>query len=84
VLLRYRRGRWLLKSPSIPQERHAEITMVPYLLRFLQEDMLLLWDRNFLTYSTVSAVIERRAHLLARISANRLFEPIEVLTDGSS
>jgi hypothetical protein len=70
--------RWLLKSL-----RHGEITMVPYLLRFLQEDMLLLWDRNFLTYSTVSAVIERRAHLLARISATCLFEPMEVLTDGS-
>jgi hypothetical protein len=57
--------------------------MAPYLLRFLQNDMLLLWDRHFLTYATVAAVRERQAHLLARITANRIFEPIAVLADGS-
>lgn len=70
--------RWLLKPL-----RHGEIRMAAYLLRFLQEDMLLLWDRNFLSYATVSAVIERRAQLLARITSNRIFEPLEVLADGS-
>jgi hypothetical protein len=63
--------------------RHGEVSMAPYLLRFLQEDMLLLWDRNFLNYATLSAVLQRRAHLLARISSNRIFEPIQVLPDGS-
>jgi hypothetical protein len=28
--------------------------MTHYLLRFLQEEMLLLWKRNFLSYQTVS------------------------------
>lgn len=70
--------RWLLKPL-----KHAEIKMAPYLLRCLQPGMLLLWDRHFLTYATVAAVRERRAHLLARITANRIFEPIEVLADGS-
>ena len=57
--------------------------MAHYLLRFLQRDMLLLWDRNFLSYQTVSEVRQRRAHLLARIKSNLIFEPIRVLADGS-
>jgi hypothetical protein len=70
--------RWLIKPL-----RHGEARRVRYLLRFLQPDMLLLWDRNFLNHATVSAVIERRAQLLARISSNRVFTPIEGLVDGS-
>ena len=57
--------------------------MAHYLLRFLQQDMLLLWDRNFLSYQTVSEVRQREAHLLARIKSNLIFEPIRVLDDGS-
>ena len=45
--------------------------------------MLLLWDRNFLSYQTVSEVRQRKAHLLARIKKNLIFEPIRVLGDGS-
>jgi Insertion element 4 transposase N-terminal/Transposase DDE domain len=62
----------------------GEVTMAHYLLRFLQEDMLLLWDRNFLSYQTLSEVRQRQAHLLARIKKNLIFEPIRVLDDGSS
>jgi hypothetical protein len=57
--------------------------MAHYLLRFLQKDMLLLWDRNFLSYQTVAEVRQRGAHLLARIKSNLIFEPIRVLDDGS-
>ena len=57
--------------------------MAHYLLRFLQQDMLLLWDRNFLSYRTVAEVRRRRAHLLARIKSNLIFEPIRALGDGS-
>src|SRR5512135_3604308 len=63
--------------------RHSEVKMAPYLVRQLQAEMLLLWDRNFLTYSTVSAVLARKSHLLARIPSNRIFEPLQVLPDGS-
>jgi hypothetical protein len=52
-------------------------------LRRLQPDMLLLWDRNFLSYRTVSEVRQRRAHLLARIKSNLVFTPIRTLSDGS-
>lgn len=61
----------------------GEVTMTHYLLRFLQEDMLLLWDRNFLSYQTVSEVHQRKTKLLARIKKNLIFEPIRMLDDGS-
>jgi hypothetical protein len=61
----------------------GEVPMAHYLLRSLQEDMLLLWDRNFLSYRTVAEVRRRGAHLLARIKSNLIFEPIRVLDDGS-
>jgi hypothetical protein len=63
--------------------RHSEVKMAPYLVRQLQAEMLLLWDRNFLNYSTVSAVLARGSHLLARIPSNRIFAPLQVLPDGS-
>src|SRR3954471_16772401 len=61
----------------------GEVPMAHYLLRFLQPDMLLLWDRNFLSYRTVAEVRQREAHLLARIKKNLIFEPIRTLPDGS-
>ena len=57
--------------------------MAHHLLRSLQRDMLLLWDRNFLSYQAVAEVRQRRAHLLARIKSNLIFTPIRVLEDGS-
>ncbi len=61
----------------------SEVTMTAYLLRFLREDMLLLWDRGFLSYDLVQQVLQRRAHLLARIKHNLVFRPIRRLRDGS-
>ena len=70
--------RWLVKPI-----RRGEVSMAAYLLRWLQEGALLLWDRNFLSYKHLEAVLGRKAHLLARIKSNLVFEPIEVLPDGS-
>jgi len=61
----------------------GEVTMAHHLLRSLQKEMVLLWDRNFLSYQTVTEVRQRGAHLLARIKSNLIFEPIRVLDDGS-
>ena len=62
----------------------GEISIAPVLLRHLEPDMLLLWDRNFLSFKTVhQVVIDRKAHLLARIKSGPIFEPTEVLSDGS-
>lgn len=63
--------------------RRGEGPMASYLLRFLQEDMLLLWDRNFLSFARVRQVRQRRAHLLARIKNNLVFQPLRTLPDGS-
>ncbi len=70
--------RWLIK----PYHR-GEVGMAHRLLRRLRPDMLLLWDRNFLSYQTVAEVRGRKAHLLARIKSNLIFTPIRVLSDGS-
>lgn len=63
--------------------RRSEVTMAAYLLRFLQENMLLLWDRGFLSYDLVRQVLGRRAQLLARIKNNLVFRPLRRLGDGS-
>jgi len=63
--------------------RRGEVTMAPSLLRFLQENMLLLWDRNFLSYDLVQQVRQRGAHLVARIKKNLVFQPLRRLSDGS-
>lgn len=61
----------------------GEVTMATYLLRFLQAGMLLLWDRNFLSYPHVAQVRRPGAHLLARIKKNLIFQPIRRFPDGS-
>jgi len=61
----------------------GEVPMARYLVRFLLENMLLLWDRGFLSYDLVQRVRERGAHLLARIKSDLVFQPIQALPDGS-
>jgi len=63
--------------------RRGEVTMAPALLRFLRDDMLLLWDRGFLSYALVQQVRRRGAHLLARIKNNLVLRPLRRLRDGS-
>jgi hypothetical protein len=71
--------RWLVKPIC-----RGEVSMVPYLLRWLEEGSLLLWDRNFLSYKTLKQVrLGCKAHLLARLKSNFIFDPIEILPDGS-
>ena len=42
-------GSHVLWRILIKPQSCGEVTMAHYLLRFLQKDMLLLWDRNFLS-----------------------------------
>ena len=70
--------RWLIKPLRI-----AEQPMADYLLRFLTAGMLLLWDRNFLSYARVQRVITQQAALLARVRKGLIFRPIQALGDGS-
>jgi hypothetical protein len=70
--------RWLLKPC-----RRNEAPMTGYLLRWLEQDMLLIWDRAFLCHKLVAAVQARGAKLLARAKTSMRFEPIAALPDGS-
>src|SRR6266567_8411061 len=56
--------------------RCGEVTMASTLLRCLEKNMLLMWDRGFLSYATVAQVVERQAFLLARIKKNLIFTPL--------
>jgi len=70
--------RWRIKPIRV-----AEQTMADGLLRFLEPGMLLMWDRNFLSYDRVVRVIGQNAHLLARVRKGLVFQSIQPLTDGS-
>jgi hypothetical protein len=72
----------LWRSLMKPQWR-GEPPMAHHLVRFLEENMLLLWDRGFLSYALFCAVRARRAQLLARIKKDVVFKPIRRLRDGS-
>jgi hypothetical protein len=76
-------GTHVLWRTQIKPCRRSEVKMAAALLRSLQDDMLLLWDRGFLSYDLVRQVRQRRAHLLARIKKNLVFRPIRRLRDGS-
>jgi hypothetical protein len=76
-------GTHLLWKSVVKPHNRSEVVMAPALLRHLEADMLLLWDRNFLSYRTVQQVQARKAHLLARIKHNLVFVPQRCLHDGS-
>jgi hypothetical protein len=76
-------GTHILWRQLLKPHRCGEVTMARYLLRFLQENMLLLWDRNFLSYDAVRQVLQRKAQLLARIKSHMVFVPLRRFRDGS-
>jgi hypothetical protein len=76
-------GTHVLWRSLIKPCRRSEVTMAPSLLRFLQPDMLMLWDRGFLSYDLVQQVAQRGAPLLARIKKNLVFRALRRLHDGS-
>jgi hypothetical protein len=76
-------GTHVLWKSLIKPHRRGEIPMAHYLVRFLQPDMLLLWDRNFLSNKLVRQVRGQGAQLLARVKIGMIFKPIRQLPDGS-
>lgn len=76
-------GTHVLWRSLIKPHNRGEVPMARYLLRFLEENMLLLWDRNFLSYGLVKPILKRKTHLLARLKKNLIFIPIRRLKDGS-
>lgn len=76
-------GTHVLWKSQIKPCRRSEQLMAPYVLRFLVENMLLLWDRGFLSYDLVRTVLARKAQLLARVKSNMVFKVLRRLKDGS-
>jgi Transposase DDE domain/Insertion element 4 transposase N-terminal len=76
-------GTHVLYRCLIKPIRRAETVMAKTLLRWLDPDMLLLWDRGFLSYDNVRRVQAREAHLLARIKKTHVFARRQSLADGS-
>ena len=76
-------GSHVLWRHQIKPIRRSEMAMAHTLLRHLQQDMLLLWDRNFLSYANVATVLGQQAHLLARIKKTLVFKPLRHFADGS-
>lgn len=76
-------GTHVLWKVLIKPIRRAEIVMAKGLLRYLAPDMLLLWDRGFLSYANVQEVLAGKAHLLARVKNQLVFAKDKVLADGS-
>ena len=62
---------------------HGEQSMVGELLGHLTAEMLLLWDRNFFSYSLWKEVTSRGVMILARVKGNLTLKPIRELADGS-
>ena len=76
-------GTHVLWRTLIKPCRRGEVPTARRLLRFLREDLLLLWDRGFLSYDLVQQVHRSGAQLLARIKNNLVFRPLRRLSDGS-
>ncbi len=72
-------GTHVLWKSLIKPHRHGEHPMARHIRRFLEENMLLLWDRNFLFFGLVQHVRDRGAQLLARLKSKRIFPPLSRL-----
>jgi hypothetical protein len=72
-----------LAVKGIKQAGSGEKSMVLNLLRLLVPEMLLLWDRGFLSYSLWKTVRATGCQLLARVSNRLVLRPLTDLADGS-
>jgi hypothetical protein len=63
--------------------RFSEHALARRLLASLDASMLLLADRNFAGYELWAAARATGAHLVWRLKQNTVFDPLEVLPDGS-
>ena len=62
---------------------HGEQKMVGALLRHLDPEMLLMWDRGFFSYGLWKEVTSHQVKILARVTCRLILKPIRNLSDGS-
>ncbi len=53
------------------------------LLRSVEEDMLLMWDRGLHSFKMFNAAIKKKCHILGRVPAHVKFEIVKTFPDGS-
>ena len=63
--------------------RYDERSAAYRLLRSVDEKMLLLWDCGFHSFKMVRLCVAKNIKLLGRLPQHAVFEPLEVLPDGS-
>ena len=61
----------------------GEHTLIKQLFQYLSKEMLILMDRNFLSFEIVHEIIGKRAQFLIRCRNDRLLPVIKRLSDGS-
>jgi hypothetical protein len=61
----------------------GETSLLPGLLHHLQPGLLVLWDRNFFSYSLWKRLLRQGVHILARVKKNLVLRPLRTLADGS-
>ena len=76
-------GTHVLWKSLIRKYAVGEGTMAPHLIRHLQADMLLLWDKNFFKFDRIRQVLARGANLLAMVRTGLILLPIQRFSDGS-
>src|SRR5512143_3382529 len=62
----------------------GEPSMVAGLWRHLTPELLLIWDRGFISYELWNQAVSRGVKLLARGTSRLVLRPIRTLADGSS
>lgn len=76
-------GTHVIWKTAIGKYREGELTLFSRLFQYLAKDMLVLMDRNFLSFQVASTVINRKAQFLIRCKSNRNLPVLKRLQDGS-
>jgi hypothetical protein len=70
-------------AAGLQQPHSSEPSLAWHLLGQLHPGMLLLWDRNFFSYSLWKKLLRRKIHILARVKKHLVKKPLHRLADGS-
>lgn len=76
-------GTHVLWRTTIGKYLQGEQSLLKNLFQFLSSDMLVLMDRNLLSFEIVREITDRNANFLIRCKSNRILPVLKRLDDGS-
>ena len=76
-------GTHVILDAIVKPGRSGEHKAARALLKGVAKGDLLLWDRGFYSYELLAEAVGRGAHVLGRVPAQAILEPIKTLRDGS-